>query len=375
LTTLLLIRAAARMRAALLRRGARGIGAESTRAFYREIWSEAAAALGAEIRDLPGGFLDIRRGRERTRLRESSLEIDHPATVALAHSKSAAQTLIREAGLPVPDSSEFDLGTFRRAVEFLREGDGSCVVKPAHGSGGDGVTTNVRSVASLARAAFQASLISRTVVIERQISGDYYRLLYLDGELLDALRRRPPGIVGDGRANLRELVRRENDRRASLRGAAGHKRITVTADLKETLRAAGLSLRSVLGAGRTLAVKTATNEAGDRDTESVLAEIGPAPRDEGARAAAVLGVRLAGVDVILRDPAASLAESGGAILEVNASPGLHYHYQTRDPARRVAVAVPVLDRLLAESASRAPAEPGRRRSFPSEPAAAASARR
>jgi D-alanine-D-alanine ligase-like ATP-grasp enzyme len=58
---------------------------------------------------------------------------------------------------------------------------------------------------------------------------------------------------------------------------------------------------------------------------------------------------LAGVDVITTDQAVSLRRSGGAVLEVNVTPGLHYHYEVRDPARAVPVAERVLERLLAPS--------------------------
>jgi hypothetical protein len=46
------------------------------------------------------------------------------------------------------------------------------------------------------------------------------------------------------------------------------------------------------------------------------------------------------------DPTRSLVEAGGTILEVNATPGLHYHYQVANPAHAAPVAVPILKRLL-----------------------------
>jgi len=49
-------------------------------------------------------------------------------------------------------------------------------------------------------------------------------------------------------------------------------------------------------------VRGATRWGGETDNESVRALLGEALIAEGARAAAALGVRLAGVDIITTDP-------------------------------------------------------------------------
>jgi cyanophycin synthetase len=104
-----------------------------------------------------------------------------------------------------------------------------------------------------------------------------------------------------------------------------------------------------------VAVKTAVSQNGPADNESVLGTVGDALVADATRAADAVGVRLAGVDVITNDPGVSLRDSGGAVLEVNATPGLHYHYEVRDPAGAVPVAELILERLLAGWAAAAPA--------------------
>ncbi len=63
-------------------------------------------------------------------------------------------------------------------------------------------------------------------------------------------------------------------------------------------------------------------------------------------AAKVTGLTLAGVDIVTTDLRSGLATVGGALLEVNAIPGLHHHYLVSDPANAQRVAVPLLQRLL-----------------------------
>ena len=102
-----------------------------------------------------------------------------------------------------------------------------------------------------------------------------------------------------------------------------------------------------------MVLKTVVNANGPENNESVLDEIGEALVADVARAAELVGVRLAGVDVITPDSQRSLADAGGVILEVNATPGLHYHYDISNPEQGVPVLVPILQHLLSEAAPRA----------------------
>lgn len=341
-----LIRAVALLRSRLLIRS--GVIEPTARIdFYRTIWEAAARELRAQLVSLPEGFVEVRIGERATRMREHLVMLDSPATVTLARSKPLAYALLSAAGLAVPEFRQFDLPSFGSALSFLRSASGPCVVKPASNSvGGDGITTNVSSKRALVRAAVHAALYSRTMLIERQIPGDVYRLLYLDGVLLDAIRREPPTVTGDGQLTVRELIRQENERRSHCRGTAAHKHITITPDCRAALRLAGFRLRSVPRRGMRVRVKTASNESAECDCESVPSRVVKGLEEEGRHAAAVLGVRLAGLDVITRDPSVSLATSGGAIVDVNAAPGLHYHYQTRNRAVSPPVAVAILRCLL-----------------------------
>src|SRR5688572_32104639 len=49
------------------------------------------------------------------------------------------------------------------------------------------------------------------------IAGASYRLLYLEGRLIDAVRRDPPTVTGDGYSTIRRLIAHENRRRLERR--------------------------------------------------------------------------------------------------------------------------------------------------------------
>jgi D-alanine-D-alanine ligase-like ATP-grasp enzyme len=228
----------------------------------------------------------------------------------------------------------------------MTQADSPCVVKPTGGASGSGTTTGVRTREQLLRARLRGARVSRRLLIERQAEGDMYRLLFMDGELLDTVRRRPPRVTGDGRATIRELIAAENARRLDPEHPVSMPILRVDLDCLFTLEAAGLGLESVLPEGQTLAVKTVTSQNRIEDNETVREPISPDLVEEAREAAAQVGVRLAGIDLITRDLSRSLKKSGGVIIEVNGTPGLHYHYQVADEANATPVAVPILRRLL-----------------------------
>jgi cyanophycin synthetase len=314
--------------------------ARARREFYARMWRDAAAALGATLVDLADGFSEIRLGDRSTRLRQDCVMLDDPVTLQLAGHKPLVHRLLSAAGLPVPPHREFTLATIEEAEAFLRR-EARCVVKPAVNSGaGAGVTTHIATRRQLARAAVAASVHGPQLLIERQIPGEAYRLLYLHGRLLQAVWRRPPAVRGDGRSTLRELIAAEN----AGRNDASLTRLRLDLDLELTLRQSGRSLGAVPAAGEEVVVKTVVNDNARHGNADVTDRIGDALRAEGARATDVLRTALAAVDIITPDPRRALADAGGVIVEVNTTPGLHHHYNVSDGQTRVAV--PVLKRLL-----------------------------
>jgi len=311
--------------------------------FWHRIWHETASEVGASIADLGDGFFEIERASARTRVRRHYVMLDDPVTLQLAGNKPAVHRLLRAAGVPVPDFVPFTLAELDIAAKFARSSAGPCVVKPARGTGGGrGVTTHVCTRREIRRAALHASLFCRELVIESQIPGDVYRLLYLDGKLLDAVRRRPPYVVGDGISTVRELIAAENRRRGerSVRG------VSIDIDTRAALRRSGCSLRSVPASGCRVPITGISNAGSELDSECVLEQIGKDLEAEAACAAEAVGCRLAGVDVITIDPASSLREVGGCVNEVNTTPGLQWHYQIRNPEQGVRVAALLLESLL-----------------------------
>jgi len=324
------------------------LATDSRRSAYSLIWQDAADELGADLSVLDGDFLEITREGRSTRVWRHWVPLDDVVTLSLALDKLAVHKILSRAGLPVPAHHEFDASNIAGARSFLEGSPVPCVVKPVAGASGSGTTTGVRSHEQLVRARLRAARISRRLMIEHQVEGELYRLLFCDGELLDSVRRRPPRITGDGQASIRELIAAENASRLDPVRPVSMPILRVDLDCLFALEAAGLKLRSVLRKGQTIPVKTVVSQNRIEDNETVRGPIAPQLVAEARLAAAQLGLRLAGVDLITSDLGQSLKESGGVLIEVNGTPGLHYHYQVADEGNATRVAIPILRMLLEE---------------------------
>ncbi len=316
---------------------------------YERLWSAAAARASAAFENLGYGIYRISRDGRDTFVSDSRVMLDGPVTLKMAGNKPLVSRILAEHGHPVGRFLEFKLSQFARAEAFLEELGGLAVVKPAvSGASGKGVTTGIRTRRELWRASILAATHSDTILMEEQASGLSYRLLYIDGEFIDAVERRPPCLTGDGRHTLSQLIRLENVRRRRGVAPLAMQPLGVDVELKRCIASQGLTLSSVIDADRTVVLKAVVNENTAAENSSVRDRVHPDTIRRGAEIARLLKIRLAGHDVITPDISRPLTETGGVFNEVNTTPGLQHHYLIDYPERAVPVMERLIDVLLAE---------------------------
>jgi D-alanine-D-alanine ligase-like ATP-grasp enzyme len=325
------------------------------RTFTRTMWEGAAREIEAEFRELSPGLFRIERNGVAAQVLGQRTPFADPVSTEVASDKALARKLMAEAGVRVPESEVFAPRALSAARTFLESGTESCVVKPRRGSAGGGVTGSVTNADQLGRALRRAAGVTDEVLVERQVAGDHYRVLLLDGDVLDVIRRQHPRVTGDGASTIEQLMAAEHQRRLASEGLDGMKPFQVDLDCLFTLAADGYGLDTVLPAGTVARVKTATNISSSRECTTFTGPVAPEFIGHARAAAAAVGVRLAGVDVLTTDPSLPLAESGGVVLEVNPTPGLWHHYNVTPAEQATRVAVPVLEALLARAPQAGPA--------------------
>lgn len=315
--------------------------------FYDDLWRSAASETGAEIATLPNGLKQISRGRLRTFVGHSEIMLDSAITSQLMLNKAVIFDWLAAKGLRVPRRQKFDLGSLDLAEAFLRENNGPVVVKPADGTGcGHGVTTRITDRYGLLKAARHAAAFHTELLVEDQLDGASYRLLFLDGEFIDAVRRDPPAVTGNGRSSIRQLVAAENERRRSSDAITALSPLMIDLECRNTLSARGLSPATVPAAGLEVMVKLAVNENSAAQNHLVREDVHPEIVETGSRIVRDFGVGFAGLDVTATDISRPLSEGGTIFNEINAGPGIHHHYLVSDQNRIANVAPRILEHLF-----------------------------
>ncbi len=298
--------------------------------FYAQAWEDAAAKTGSAIEPLSNGIFKITNSGKSFVVYQHYTPLIDAAVERLISNKVIINKLLGKMDVPIPRYIHLkDLNT-SAAKSFMAEINGPVVVKPAFGtSGGDGIVTNITRTLDLYRAMVWSRTYCTETMIEEQIRGNNYRLLFLDGELLDCIIRRPPTVTGDGRSSIRQLIRQENKKRLKLGSQIAQDLIYMDMDAKSTLAAQGFSLNTKPATGQVIKVKDVINCNRGEQNESPLEVPAESLISLGRKISEAIGVRLVGIDIITENLTIDLKESGGRVIEINTPPGHYYHHMKK----------------------------------------------
>jgi D-alanine-D-alanine ligase-like ATP-grasp enzyme len=321
--------------------------AKLRRRYYDLFWARAAAEAGAEFHKWHDGFVKLARAGTVVIVRGPEVRLDDHLTLALMGNKALTYELMAGQGIEVPRHVRFPVTNQRKALDLLNATKRPLVVKPNSGTGGGrGVTTGIATVADLRRAALWAARFDTDLIAEEQVEGASWRLLFLDGRFLDAVRRDPPRITGDGLRSIRELIKAENTRRLLGNPFTALSPIRIDRECIGYLAAQGLKPATIPQRGECVVLKRAANENSASENHSLKSSVHPATIAACARLAQNLGVRLAGIDVIARDISSPLSGGNGIIGEINTTPGLHHHDLISDAENGQHVAAQLLHHMF-----------------------------
>ncbi len=264
--------------------------------------------------------------------------------VEVAQDKQLTASLLERAGLPVPRQESAD--TADEAVEIAERFGYPVVVKPMDLSHGRGVALNLRDAASVRDAWEKAYELSSDVLVETFQEGYDHRVLVVNGEVVAVSQRVPGHVVGDGKRPIRELVDVVN---SDPRRGVGHEKVLTRIEIDDQadrlLKLAGYTVDTVLKDGEVFALRATGNLSTGGTAVDKTDVIHPDNIDIATRAAKVVGLDVAGIDLICKDISRSAREHGGAIVEVNAAPGFRMHLAPTEGTPRN-VAGPVVDMLF-----------------------------
>jgi cyanophycin synthetase len=222
------------------------------------------------------------------------------------------------------------------------------VIKPLDGNHGRGITLDITGweQAEAAYDAASAASKSRSVIVERFYRGRDHRVLVVSNQVVAVAERIPAHVIGDGRTTIAQLIEVTNQ---DPRRGDGHDniltRIVLDRTSEQLLAQQGHTLETVLTAGEICYLRATANLSTGGIAVDRTDDIHPENIWLAERVAKVIGLDIAGIDIVTPDISRPLREVDGVVVEVNAAPGLRMHLA---PSQGIArnVAEPIIEMLF-----------------------------
>lgn len=310
----------------------------STRAIVR-----AARQRGIPTRRLSKRSLVFLGWGSRQR-RICTAETDRTRAIArtIASDKEITKSLLRAVGVPVAEGREVaSPGDAWAAACAI---GAPVVVKPLNRSHGYGVSIGLVDRAAIESAFHYASEDYWDVIVERMAIGSEHRLLVVGDRMVAASRGDAVHVVGDGEHDIQALIALQinTDPRRGPEASCPLDRIELTPAVELLLSQSGHHARSVPVAGERVLIQYRGNHAFD-----VTDQVHPTVACHAVEAARVVGLDVAGIDIVAEDISRPLEEQGGIVVEVNSGPGLDLHLMPASGSPRP-VGEAILDSLFEE---------------------------
>lgn len=285
---------------------------------------EAATARGIpHLRLSDGNLVQLGHGAGQRRI--WTAETDQTSAIAeeIASDKDLTKSLLQSCGVPVPHGQV--VNSAAEAWEAAQDIGMPVALKPYDGNHGRGVSLDLNNQKDIEAAFLLAQRKGGgSVIVEQFISGNEHRLLVIGNRVVAAARGETAWVTGDGHANIIELVdrqintdpRRGTGEDAPLNALAPQDGAEIILELERQ----GLTAHSVPATGEKVLIQRNGNVAFD-----VTDDVHPSVAATATLAARVVGLDVAGVDLVLEDVSRPMTEQRGAVIEVNASPGLLAH--------------------------------------------------
>ncbi|RLA50173.1 MAG: hypothetical protein DRR42_13860 [Gammaproteobacteria bacterium] len=291
----------------------------------------------AEKRNIPWsrihateGYVQLGHGYKQRRFNGSYTGNTPYIATKIATAKYLACDFFRSHGIPVPQQIRV-LDADGAVAAALRIGY-PVVLKPERMDKGLGVHINLIDEQSV-REAFDSARSHGRVLIEQQIPGDDYRITLIHGRMVAAGRSQAAQVVGDGHSTIRKLIEIVNsDLRRGTQDYCELSTIVADDEIIRTLEEQKMTLDSKPETGTIIALRRWWRNGTDHSAEDMTGLVHPINRTMFERAARLIGLDIAGVDFITPDISRPWTEVGGAINEINPTPGLNTHIRAGAPA-------------------------------------------
>ena len=252
-------------------------------------------------------------------------ETDQTSAIAeeIASDKDLTKALLQSCGVPVPEGQL--VKSAEEAWAAAQDIGVPVAIKPYDGNHGRGVSLDLHTESDVHAAYVLAHRKGGgSVIVEKFIAGNEHRLLVVGKRVVAAAKGEAVWVVGDGVSTinaLADLQINSDPRRGTTEDAPLNLVVpSNSAEVILELERVGMTAESIPAKDQRVLIQRNGNVACD-----VTDLMHPSVAATAALAARVVGLDIAGVDMVLEDISKPMKSQQGAVIEVNASPGLLAH--------------------------------------------------
>jgi len=281
-----------------------------------------------DLLDRQANFIRLSKGaKSEYVVQATKTSLDRYSNILAMENKKVTKRVLKEHGIAVPGGADFTDITEAKLSWDRFEGQ-PVVVKPVNTNFGIGISilTDNRDQTVFERAVELAFSEDEQILVEEYITGKEYRFFLINDQVVGILHRVPANVTGDGHSSIRELVAQKNQ--DPLRGkgyVTPLERLSLGEPEAMRLRAQGLDFNSVPGKDAVVYLRENSNISTGGDSIDYTDRAHPSYAVIASAAARALGVKITGLDLIVKDIAAPATPGEFAIIEMNFNPAIHIH--------------------------------------------------
>ncbi|KTD57611.1 UDP-N-acetylmuramyl tripeptide synthase [Legionella shakespearei DSM 23087] len=244
----------------------------------------------------------------------------------IAINKYCTNQILAAANIPVPKgilfhTTDLEHDSLENIIANLRF---PLVIKPADGSLGMGVLCNIKTFDELSFFLKQYCSVYPSMIIEEFYGNlQSYRVLVFNRKIIGVVLCQPARVLGDGKHTIQELIELTNTKRKEISDSLDP--IVLDDECQLRLKELGIDQSYIPASGETIVLCYTSNPTRGGSYESVDLKICKENRKIITKAAKVLNLKLAGIDIECTDINTPFSLSQGVILDVNHRPSMLIH--------------------------------------------------
>jgi cyanophycin synthetase len=200
------------------------------------------------------------------------------------------------------------------------------VIKPVNGKQGNGVNVGIKTIEELKKIITDDLNKYDKLQIQEEIQGENYRILVINGNIIDIIQRERPYVISDGKLTIQELINKRN--KIQLRNK---NRETYHISLSYIKDQGYGSLELIPDKNKTIYITNTINyHNGSNIKRYPINKVHSDNIKMFLKTMNVLNCNISGIDYITTDLSKSYKEHG-VIIELNSGPYYNFHKYKSNP--------------------------------------------